>query len=93
MFETGVDPSNIIEEKDLTQVSDKSQLEKIIEKVIESNYQPIEDYKKGKVEALQFLVGQIMKLSKGKADPQIAAKLLKKFLASPPKYMPVKKKK
>ncbi len=85
MFETGADPSNIIEEKDLTQVSNKSELEKIAEKVIKNNLQPAKDYMKGKENALQFLVGQIMKESKGKANPQITAKLLKKILSSPPK--------
>ena len=81
MFETGIDPSHVIEEKNLTQVSDESELEKIIEKVIKNNPKPVEDYKKGKKNALQFLVGQVMKLSKGKANPQIVNQILKKKLA------------
>jgi aspartyl-tRNA(Asn)/glutamyl-tRNA(Gln) amidotransferase subunit B len=81
MFEIGIDPSHVIEEKDLTQVSDESKLKKIIEKVIKNNPKPVEDYKKGKKNALQFLLGQVMKLSKGKANPQIVGKILKKKLA------------
>jgi len=81
MFETGIDPSHVIEERDLTQISDESKLEKIIEKVIKNNPEPVEDYKKGKDNALQFLVGQVMKLSGGKANPQIVGKILKKKLA------------
>ena len=80
MFKTGADPSHIIEEKDLIQVSNESELEKIIKKVIKNNPKPVEDYKKGKTEAIQFLVGQVMKLSKGSANPQIVGKLLKKNL-------------
>ncbi len=91
MFETGADPSNIIEEKDLSQVSDESELEKIIKKVIKDNPGPIKDYQGGKAEALQFLVGQVMRRSKGKANPQITTKLLKKSLAALPKYIKIDK--
>jgi aspartyl-tRNA(Asn)/glutamyl-tRNA(Gln) amidotransferase subunit B len=80
MLEAGADPSNIIEEKNLSQVSDESELKKIIEKVIKDNPGPIKDYRVGKAEALQFLIGQVMRQSKGRANPQIAAKLLKNAL-------------
>jgi len=80
MFETGADPSHIIEEKDLTQISNESELEKIVERVIKNNSQPIMDYKKGKENALQFLVGQVMKLSRGSANPEVVIKILKKSL-------------
>lgn len=80
MFSTGADPSQIIEEQDLTQMSDESELEKIILSVIKNNPQPVKDYKKGNKNALQFLVGQVMKLSQGKANPKIAAELLNKNL-------------
>ncbi len=91
MFKTGADPSHIIKEKDLTQVSDKSKLEKIIEKVIKNNPKPAKDYKDGKAEAIQFLIGQVMQASKGKANPQIVSKLLVKKLKSLPKHIKVKK--
>ncbi|PIR90373.1 Asp-tRNA(Asn)/Glu-tRNA(Gln) amidotransferase subunit GatB [bacterium (Candidatus Gribaldobacteria) CG10_big_fil_rev_8_21_14_0_10_33_41] len=80
MFETGTDPSQIIERRGLEQITDEKKLEEIIKTVIAKNPQPVADYKKGKEGALQFLVGQIMAETKGKANPEIAKKILKKFL-------------
>ncbi len=80
MFKTGADPSNIIKEKGLIQITDETEIEKIIEEVINNNPKPIEDYKSGKETAFQFLVGQIMAKSKGKANPQIVSKLLNQAL-------------
>lgn len=80
MFRKGADPSHIIDEKNLRQVSDKGELDKIIEKVIKDNSKPVEDYKKGKSQALQFLVGQVMRETKGKANPKIVGKILKEKL-------------
>jgi len=80
MFLTGGDPSNIIKEKGLGQVSDESEIEKVIEAVIKNNPQSVEDYKSGKEAALKFLVGQAMKESGGKANPQIAGEMLKRKL-------------
>lgn len=77
MFLTGGDPSNILDEKGLEQVSDEREIEKIVETVIKNNQQSVEDYKSGKEAALKFLVGQVMKESKGKANPQIAGEMLK----------------
>jgi len=80
MFRTGGDPSQIIESKNLKQVSDAGELEEIIEKVIKNNPAGVKDYKKGKETALQFLIGQAMKESKGKANPGIVGKIIKKKL-------------
>lgn len=80
MFKTGIDPSHIIETKDLAQVSDTKTLEKIADEIIKNNPQPVEDYKKGKEASLQFLVGQVMKQTKGKANPQVVGNILKKKL-------------
>ena len=80
MFKTGADPSNIIEEKGLTQITDETEIKKIIEEVINNNPKPIEDYKSGKETAFQFLVGQIMARSKGKANPQMVNEILDKIL-------------
>ena len=80
MFKKGGDPSQIIKSKELKQVSKEEDLEKIVEKIIKNNPQPVKDYKKGKETALQFLIGQAMKESKGKANPKVASKLLKKKL-------------
>jgi aspartyl-tRNA(Asn)/glutamyl-tRNA(Gln) amidotransferase subunit B len=80
MFLSGKDPSQIIESKNLKQVSNEEELEIAVEKVIKNNPQAIEDYKKGKETALQFLIGQAMRETKGKANPWILAKLIKKLI-------------
>jgi len=80
MFQTGKDPSNIVDEKGLSQVSDEKEIEKAVDKVIEENLKPVGDYKKGKQEALQFLVGKVMAATKGKANPGVARKVLTKKL-------------
>lgn len=80
MYRTGEDPSQIIEEKNLGQMEDEGEIEKEIEKVIEANAKSVEDYKAGKQNALQFLVGQVMSATKGKANPKVAMEMLKKKL-------------
>ncbi len=76
MFGNGADPSQIIEEKGLSQVSDESQLESIVEEAIKQNPQAIEDYKKGKDASIQFLVGQVMRETKGAANPSVVKKII-----------------
>jgi len=78
MFMTGGDPSQIIESKNLKQVNDGEELDSAVKNVIKNNPQAIEDYKKGKDTALQFLIGQVMRETKGKANPETASKILKK---------------
>ena len=78
---TGADPSHIIKEKGLVQIDDSSEIEKIAKKIISANQKPVEDYKKGKEAALQFLVGQFMKETKGKVNPQKAGEILKKLIS------------
>ena len=80
MFETGKDPSDIIKEKDLGQISDSEALNQAVQEVIGENEKSVEDYKKGNENAIQFLVGQMMKKTKGKANPQVARELLEKEL-------------
>jgi len=80
MFKTGADPSNIIEEKGLSQLTDEKELENIIKDVISKNQKAVSDYKKGKENSLQFLVGQVMSATRGRAQPDIVQKLLKKIL-------------
>lgn len=77
MIQTGKDPKTVVEEKKLAQISDEGLIEEIIIKIISSNPDAIEDYKKGKKNALTFLVGQVMKETKGKANPKIVNDLLK----------------
>ena len=80
MWATGKDPSNIIDEKDLGQVQDAGELEKAAEKIISENQTAAADYKKGKSASLQFLIGQVMRKTRGKANPEIISDILKKLL-------------
>lgn len=80
MIDTGKEPKAIVEEKKLVQISDEGQISEILDKVIASNPNAIEDYKKGKKNALAFLMGQVMKESKGKANPKVVNELLKSKL-------------
>jgi len=74
------DPSHIIDRLNLGQVNDSETLEKAVAMVLERNEQSIADYRAGKQNALQYLMGQVMKESKGKANPQMVLELLKKKL-------------
>ena len=80
MCETGKNPNLIIEEKGLSQISDEGEIEKLVDEVLNSNPENIEKYKNGKTKLLGFFVGEVMKLSKGKANPGTLNKLLKKKL-------------
>lgn len=77
MFEEGVEPTDYVKEKGLIQITDDSALNEIVEKVLSDNLQSIEDIKNGKDRALGFLVGQCMKASKGKGNPQKFNELLR----------------
>ena len=80
MFSTGADPSHIIEEKGLVQITDEAEIEKVIKEVISKNQKAVDDFHKGKSNAFQFLIGQIMILTKGKASPNLVNKILRKLL-------------
>jgi aspartyl-tRNA(Asn)/glutamyl-tRNA(Gln) amidotransferase subunit B len=80
MFATGEAPAKIVEAKGLAQVSDTGAIEKFCDEVIAANPKPVEDYKSGKVAALNSLKGQVMKLSKGKANPALVGEILEKKL-------------
>ena len=80
MFETGKSPTAIVQEKGLAQVSDTAAIEKFCDETIASNPKSVADYKAGKVAALNALKGQVMKLSKGKANPALAGEILEKKL-------------
>ena len=80
MFLTGNSPDSIIKSSNISQVSDSNIIEAAINQAIESNQQAVTDYLSGKNAALQFLFGQVMKITKGSASPQIVSKLLKKNL-------------
>src|SRR3989344_4640840 len=74
------DPSHIIERLNLAQVSDNSAIEEAVDTVLAVNERSVADYKAGKQNAFQYIIGQIMKETKGKANPQIASEILKKKL-------------
>jgi aspartyl-tRNA(Asn)/glutamyl-tRNA(Gln) amidotransferase subunit B len=76
MLETGKEPKKIVEEKGLVQINDEGQIKEEVLKVLAANQQSVEDFKNGKDRALGFLVGQVMKATKGKANPQLVNKLI-----------------
>lgn len=80
MYNTQKDPSDIVKEKGWTQITDSSEIEGIIKDVLAKNPKAVEDYKAGKQNSFAFLIGQTMAASKGKANPQMIAELLKKEL-------------
>ncbi|MBE0544764.1 MAG: Asp-tRNA(Asn)/Glu-tRNA(Gln) amidotransferase subunit GatB [Verrucomicrobia bacterium] len=80
MFDTGKLPAAIVQEKGLAQVSDTGAIEKFCDEVIASNPGPASDFKSGKAAALNFLKGQVMKLSKGKANPALVGEILERKL-------------
>lgn len=76
LIDKGGDPEKIVKDKGLVQISDEGEIRAMVTDILEQNPQSVEDYKNGKDKAIGFLVGQIMKASKGKANPQIVNKLL-----------------
>ena len=82
VLKTGKQVKDVIAESGLTQISNENELNKIIQEVIKNNPKQVEQFKAGKETVMMFLVGQVMKLSKGRANPALANQLLKKNLAS-----------
>lgn len=82
MFNSGDAPAKIVEQKGLAQVSDTSAIEQYCREAIAANPGPAADFRAGKVAALNFLKGQVMKLSKGKANPGLVGQILEKTLKS-----------
>jgi len=80
MFATGKNPDTIVEEKGLKQISDTSELEKIIDQVIADNQSALEDYRGGNKNVFGFFIGQTMKATRGKANPGMVNKILKEKL-------------
>ena len=83
VFTTGEPPVTVVDKKGLVQVSDTGAIEKFCDEVITSNPGPVADYKAGKTAALNFLKGQVMKLSKGKANPALVGTILERKLGNP----------
>ncbi|HUD06643.1 MAG TPA: Asp-tRNA(Asn)/Glu-tRNA(Gln) amidotransferase subunit GatB [Candidatus Saccharimonadales bacterium] len=78
MIKTKENPMKIAESKQLLQMSDESEIEKIVDEVIKTNPDALADLKSGKLQALGFLTGEVMRLSKGRADPKVAKNLISK---------------
>lgn len=72
----GKDPKTVVEEKGMKQMSDSSAILEMVTAVLEANPQSIVDYKNGKDRAVGFLVGQVMKMSKGQANPAMTNKMI-----------------
>ncbi|PTM56490.1 Asp-tRNA(Asn)/Glu-tRNA(Gln) amidotransferase subunit GatB [Desmospora activa] len=82
LVEKGGDPKRIVEEKGWVQISDEGKLKAIVTEVLEANPQSIADLKNGKDRALGFLVGQVMKATKGKANPKLVNQLIRDQIGS-----------
>lgn len=82
MIETGKAPQQIVEEKGLVQISDEGAIQAVVNQVIQNNPQSVADYKAGKEKAVGFLVGQVMKETRGQANPGLVNKLIVNTLKS-----------
>ncbi len=80
LFEKGGDPDEIVRARGLAQVSDSGAIEEFVDQAMAENPKSVEDYRSGKKAAAQFLVGQVMRLSRGKANPQMVMKMLEEKL-------------
>jgi aspartyl-tRNA(Asn)/glutamyl-tRNA(Gln) amidotransferase subunit B len=81
MWDSGKDAETIVKEQGLVQISDEGAIVAIVDGVIAANPQSVTDFKAGKEKAIGFLVGQVMKQSKGRANPELVNKLLKDRLS------------
>ena len=79
-FDENKDPSEIVKEEGLKQISDTSSLEPMIQEIIDNNPKSVADYKAGKKKALGFFVGQVMKATKGQANPAVVNEVIVKLL-------------
>ena len=77
MWDTGRSPEPIVEELGLKQISDRDQLASIVARVIVENPEPVTNFKEGKETSIRFLIGQVMRATRGKANPQLAEKMLR----------------
>jgi len=82
MFQTGRAAAQIVEERGLARIGDEDQLSRIVAGVLQENPRPVQEYLDGKEAVLRFLIGQVMRATRGKADPQLAAQLLQEQLTT-----------
>ena len=77
MFKSGKDSASVISEKGFEQISDSSQIERIVDEIIENNANQVNAYRGGNEKLFGFFVGQVMKASNGKANPKVVNEILK----------------
>ena len=80
VFKTGKSPEEVVEEKGLKQINNEDEIEKAVIEAMEKNPQSVADYKDGKKQSIGFLIGQVMKATKGKANPPMVKEMLEKKL-------------
>ena len=80
MYRTGERPEKIVKEKGWIQILDEGEIERAISKAMEANPKQVEDYRNGKEKLFGFFVGEVMKQTKGKANPKLVNEVLKKKL-------------
>ena len=81
MYRSGKSPEVVIEEKGLKQISDSNEIERIVDKVVDANPGPVNQYRSGKTGTMGWFVGQVMKETGGRANPKNVNELLRKKLA------------
>ncbi len=84
MFKTGSTPRNIVEAAGLTQITSDDAISQAVDSVIQNNPKPVEDYRRGKEEAIKFLVGQVMRETRGRAKPDMVTEILREKLGKGP---------
>jgi len=80
MFNTSKDAADIITQRELSQISDTQVVREVVRQVIQANTQAVADYKAGKAQAIKYLIGQVMKATRGRANPKLASELLREKL-------------
>ena len=76
MFQTGKGAGDIIREKKLSQISDASEIKEVVKQVIANNSGAVADYASGKQQALTFIIGQVMKTTRGRANPGVVREII-----------------
>jgi aspartyl-tRNA(Asn)/glutamyl-tRNA(Gln) amidotransferase subunit B len=82
MVSTGKAPEAIVQEQGLVQVTDTDEISEVVNQVLSEHQQEVEDYRAGKTKLLGFFVGQVMKATKGKANPKLVNEILREKLGS-----------
>jgi len=80
LIDSGGDPATIVEDKGLVQVSDVGEIEAFVDQALADNPKSVEDFRNGKTAAVKFLIGQVMRLSRGKANPQMVSQMISEKL-------------